>query len=322
MMPVVRKLFANRAVILVFHEIQVDFGSELMTGTPAPLFEHAVTWLKRKGWDIVSLDDCLDRLAANDQTRRSAVLTFDDGYRDNVCVALPILERYNAPFTMYVPTGAPTRTMRSWWLGLRQLFQSQDCVRIEAMGAQFDCPDIRTKASALYEVARWVHKDYHRGSLLAPDFCKAGISLTALNDKYLLDEPQLKVLARHPLASIGGHTVSHASLKDLDEASARAEIADNRHYLEDLLQLQVNHFAYPYGNARACGPREETLAREVGLRTAVTARPGQLGELESNRFALPRIVIGEADTRSSVQARISGLQWPLQARGNTTRWGG
>jgi hypothetical protein len=45
MMPVVRKLFANRAVILVFHEIQVDFGSELMTGTPAPLFEHAVTWM-------------------------------------------------------------------------------------------------------------------------------------------------------------------------------------------------------------------------------------------------------------------------------------
>src|SRR5262249_47920533 len=124
-MPVVRKLFAGRATIIMFHEIQRDWRSELMTGTPVPLFEHALRWLRRDGWNIVTLDDCLDGLLNDDRTQRYAVLTFDDGYRDNVSVALPILERYNAPFTIYVPTGSPTRGMESWWLGLRELFRSQ-----------------------------------------------------------------------------------------------------------------------------------------------------------------------------------------------------
>ena len=83
---------------------------------------------------------------------RYAVLTFDDGYRDNVSVALPILERHNAPFMVYVPTGAPTRSMQSWWLGLRKLFLSRDKVAVDALGRQFHCSDLRSKISALAEV--------------------------------------------------------------------------------------------------------------------------------------------------------------------------
>jgi peptidoglycan/xylan/chitin deacetylase (PgdA/CDA1 family) len=308
MMPFVSTLLADRAVILVFHEVQRDCPSELMTGTPIALFEDTLKWLKVGGWDIVSLEDCLDRLAANDQRQRNAVLTFDDGYRDNVLVALSILERYNAPFTMYVPTGAPKRTVQSWWLGLRELFRSRDRVTIEPMGIRFYCPDIRTKVSALSKVTQWVHADYGRIPMLTTDFAKAGIALTSLNERYFLDEQQLQTLARHPLASIGGHTTSHAPLKNLDAAAARMEMADNRHYLENLLQVSVLHFAYPYGDAGACGPREEGLARAVGFRTAVTTRHGQFGKTRLNHFALPRIGIGQSDTMTSVQARISGLQ--------------
>jgi glycosyltransferase involved in cell wall biosynthesis len=50
---------------------------------------------------------------------RYAVLAFDGGYRDNVSMALPIRERHNAPFHMYVPTGGPARTLQARWLGLR-----------------------------------------------------------------------------------------------------------------------------------------------------------------------------------------------------------
>ncbi|WP_155733127.1 polysaccharide deacetylase family protein, partial [Streptobacillus moniliformis] len=75
--------------------------SELMTGTSVGLFEYSLNWLRQEGWEIVSLEACIERLATNAGTGRYAVLTFDDGYRDNVVTALPILERYNAPFTIY-----------------------------------------------------------------------------------------------------------------------------------------------------------------------------------------------------------------------------
>ncbi len=309
LMPAFRKIFAGRAAIIMFHEIQQDSRSELMTGTSVGLFEYSLNWLRQEGWEIVSLEACIERLGTNSGTGRYAVLTFDDGYRDNVATALPILERYNAPFTVYVPTGAPKRTLQAWWLGLREMFRSGDTVTIDAMDMRFHCPRLHEKMSGLSEVTDWIHQDYHRIAMLAPTFNKAGLSLSALNEAYFLDESELRSLARHPLASIGGHTDTHAALSCLDIQSARAEMADNRRYLEQLLQRPVQHFAYPYGDSRACGPREAHLAKDVGFSTAVTTRHGQLSNLESNHFALPRLGVGgQFDTSARFEARISGIQ--------------
>jgi peptidoglycan/xylan/chitin deacetylase (PgdA/CDA1 family) len=313
-LPGFRTLFGGRSAIIVYHEIQRDCQSELMTGTSVSLFEYSLNWLQREGWSIVTLDECLQKLATQDRSRRYAVLTFDDGYRDNLSVALPILERYNAPFMMYVPTGAPTRSMQSWWLGLRKLFISRDKVTIDALGRQFHCSDIRSKISAFTEVVGWVHQDYRRGAALAPTFKQNGISLAALNDEYFLDERELRSLARHPLASIGGHTTSHPALSTLDSSSARAELADNRSYLENLLQLPVRHLAYPYGTLRACGSREEQLAKEVGFQTAVTTGQKQLHNPMVNRFALPRIGVSSP---SAFRARMSGIVEAAQALRST-----
>jgi peptidoglycan/xylan/chitin deacetylase (PgdA/CDA1 family) len=309
LMPAVRSLFAGRAAIIMFHEIQKDLRAELTTGTSVALFEYSLGWLRREGWKIVNLEECLERVSGNDRSHRYAVLTFDDGYRDNVSVALPILERHNAPFHMYVPTGAPTRALQAWWLGLRELIRSRDEVTVDAMDTRFHCPDFQTKVSALARTSQWVHEDYHRAAMLAPTFQKAGVSLPALNDAYFLDAVEIQNLSRHPLASIGGHTTSHPALATLDASSARAEMADNRNYLQSLIQLPVRHFAYPYGGPKACGPREEQLANDVGFLTAVTTQVGQLGDRHLNHFALPRIFV---DSDIAFQARMNGLQQAFQ----------
>jgi peptidoglycan/xylan/chitin deacetylase (PgdA/CDA1 family) len=313
LMPTVRRLLAGRAVIIMFHEIQQDCRRELMTGTSSDLFENSLTWLQQEGWEIVSLEECLERLVGDDTSRRYAVLTFDDGYRDNVSTALPILERCDAPFIVYVPTGAPTRSLQAWWLGLRELFRSRDDVSIDAMSARFHCPDFGAKVFALTTVTQWVHEDYSRAAMLFPIFVKAGVSLSALNDCYFLDEDEILALARHPLASIGGHTTSHVALTTLDVSSARAEIVDNRSYLENLLQQPIRHFAYPYGGLRAFGLREQYLASEAGFLTAVTTLHEHLFNPPLNYFALPRVFVGSSDTIMSFQSKMNGLQRAFEA---------
>jgi len=311
--PALRRAFAGRAAILMFHEIQQDWRSELKTGVSPDFLEYSLKWLRQEGWEIVSLDTCLERLVADSQPRRYAVLTFDDGYKDNVATALPILERNNAPFMVYVPTGAVTRTLQPWWLGLRELFRSRGDVAIDAMGMRFSCRDFDEKASGLEKVSTWVHEDYQRVEMLSPTFTKAGLSLEALNDTYFLNERELQVLARHPLASIGGHTESHPALSYLNAASARAEMADNRTYLEGLLQCPVRHVAFPYGNSRACGPREQHLAVEAGFSTAVTTRHGQISDCKPNYFGLPRIAVGGPfDGRVAFEGRMNGVRSAVQ----------
>lgn len=255
----------------MFHESQRDCRSELMTGTSVELFEYSLGWLQREGWAIVSLEECLERPAGmtDSAAKRSSLLM----------TGIETMSSWRferTPFTVYVPTAALTRTLLSWWLGLRELIRSRDDVTIDAMGIPFQSPDFGSKRFALSKVEQWVHQDYKRVATLATTFNKAGISTSALNDRHFLDACALQSLARHPLASIGGHTASHAALATLDVSSARAELADNRNYLEDLLQLPVRHLAYPYGLPGACGLREEHLASEAGYFSGVTTRHDQL----------------------------------------------
>src|SRR4051812_31550815 len=105
--------------------------------------------------------------------------------------SLSVMVRHSSCTCRLVLLPEPYKT---WWLGLRELFRSRDDVTVEAMDTRFHCPDFQTKVSALVRVTQWVHEDYHRAAMLAPALRKAGISLSALNDAYFLDEGEIQTL--------------------------------------------------------------------------------------------------------------------------------
>ncbi len=262
-----------QGIVLMFHEIHKNdegYARELKTGCTATFLESIVVLLRRASWDIVTLDEAIACLDDCDPSRRFAVLTFDDGYRDTSTRALTVLERHRAPFTVYVPTGAVTRELNSWWLGLRALFQTRDKIVVSAMERTFECAGHESKLARYAEVRKWVALDYRRATLLDDTFRSYGISLRELNDAYFMGPAELCALARHPLVTIGAHTTSHAALSTLDGCDAARELTDNRHYLERLLDRSVPHLAYPYGNSQACGQREFMLAAKLGFGSAVT----------------------------------------------------
>src|SRR6202158_1326117 len=223
------------------HQLHDALARDLMTGCPPSLLTLVVNSLRRDGWDIVGLDEALRRIAHGIAATPFAVLTFDDGYRDTLSRALPVLERLKTPFTVYVPTGAVTRELYAWWLALRALFRSHEEVAIDCMGRRFECADLAGKIAALKAAASWVHQDYRRNFELVPTFVAYGISTAALAEEYFLDCDELRALARHPLVSVGAHTTSHAALSTLEHGQARREMAENKIYLERLLDQAVAH---------------------------------------------------------------------------------
>ncbi len=297
-----------KGVILTFHEIHDDLDSELWTGCPTPLLERCIGWLRTAGWDIVTLEDALGRLCSDAQTRQFAVITFDDGYRDNIVRALPILRREQIPFTMYIPTGAITRELFAWWLGLREIFRNNEKVEITAIGQSFSCPDLPSKRRCLSEATLWALKNFKRIPEFRHAFAQYGISLPALCDRYFIDENELRSLADDPLATIGAHTVTHPALATLEEADASRELVDNRAYLQARLDRDVAHLAYPFGSPLACGPREQKLAREAGFKTAVTtSNQPVFAQDRSELYALPRVSVHPHWTLAHLDAEISGL---------------
>ena len=132
--PLSRLTFGSTGAILMFHEVQENPDNELRTGCSPEVLDGLVRGLIAAGWDIVALDEALRRIRYR-TGGRFIVVTFDDCYRA-FSRARVILERYSAPFTVYVPTGAITRELNAWWLGLRAIFTNTSIVD-ECNGAEY-----------------------------------------------------------------------------------------------------------------------------------------------------------------------------------------
>jgi len=99
----IKNIFKNYATILIFHRVN-DFDSDPLT-TPTPVFKNVVKVL-RNNYKICSLQDLIMRIK-NKETLdpKTVVITFDDGYKDNLLNAVPILKKYNIPATFFITSG-------------------------------------------------------------------------------------------------------------------------------------------------------------------------------------------------------------------------
>ena len=91
------------------------------------------------------------RLTEHDFKRRFVCLTFDDGYRDTLKYAYPILKKAEMPFAVYVATSFPDRLGELWWLALEAVIARNARIGLVLDGKNrtFDCAHARREARAL-----------------------------------------------------------------------------------------------------------------------------------------------------------------------------
>jgi peptidoglycan/xylan/chitin deacetylase (PgdA/CDA1 family) len=299
--------FGSTGAILMFHEVQEDPDGELRTGCSPGFLDALVRGLIAANWDIVTLEEALRRIR-HQTGNRFVVITFDDGYCDTFSHALPVLERYSVPFTVYVPTAAVTRELNAWWLGLRSIFKTHDVVRVDAMERTFVCSSLPAKVKALRQTIAWVAQDFSVLPMLRETFQTYRVSMNELVAHYCFDGETLKRLARSPLVTIGGHTSLHRPLALLDEQQMFGEIEDNRAFLEGMLDIKVNHLSYPYGTVQACGEREFAASLRLGFLSAVTAEKKKLHRGHVQPHRLPRVDVTGRSWRAVCNEMSHGVR--------------
>ena len=230
----------------------------------------------------------LDRLESP-SGRPFAAFTFDDGFADSLTHALPVMERFGAPMTVYVATGMIEHSMDGWWLGLAEWIRRSDRVALPEAGLSFDCADPAAKKRAFVAIEAAIHRDYALLTPVRAAIAAHGIDCGKQIEREALTVEQLRQLSRHPLVTIGAHGDTHINLARASVETVHHEMTSNRRFLEALIDKPVLHFAYPFGNARACGAREAAIASAVGFRTAVTTRSGAIFPAHLDHpHALPR----------------------------------
>jgi peptidoglycan/xylan/chitin deacetylase (PgdA/CDA1 family) len=306
--------------ILMLHHVRPwqerDFAPNRLLEITPDFLDSALRHVKARGFDIISLDAALERIKTPGE-RPFVVLTFDDGYRDNVEHALPVLEKHAAPFTMFVTSGFVDRTARLWWIELEEAIRRLDRVSVDGL-------ELATASAAEKERA---HAIIYRSLRAGPeerllDVCarlcaEAGIEPFGIPAALCLDWDGIRKLSQHPLATIGVHTLTHPMLAKHPETFVRTELGESRSRIEAAIGKPAHHLAYPVGDPTSAGPREFAMARKLGFVSAVTTRPGMIfPEHAAHQTALPRLSVnGRYQSLDMLDILLSGAPFALWNKG-------
>ncbi len=276
-----KKLF-----ILIYHRVldRPDFMR------PGEVDKQAFSWqmeLLANYFNVLPLSEAIEKLKNDQLPSRAVSITFDDGYADNYLNALPILQKNNLSATFFIATGY----LNGGIMWNDQVIEAVRRLTTETLDLtadglkQFDVSSPEHKVVTVHQILNKIkHMGGEKRQAIANRIVRQVDSMPVnlmLTDKQLIKLHQAGM-------EIGGHTVTHPILANLDRETARQEINENKQSLEKLLNIQLHHFAYPNGKpGQDYRPEQIELIKEVGYQAAVSTQWG-VANYDSDFFQLPR----------------------------------
>jgi peptidoglycan/xylan/chitin deacetylase (PgdA/CDA1 family) len=286
---------AGHGVVLMYHRIAPADVAGGGVAVAAHRFEEHLLAL-RSSFRLLPLSALVRSRADGAIPRRSVAITFDDGYLDNLTEAKPLLERYDAPATVFVVSGYVGSGRRFWWDELERI-----CVSPRTLPARLELAargmtrtwsidsgsDRRPLFRELRELLGPLDED-EREEALAQLRSWADVT-PAPAEIETLTPHQLRRLADGGIVDIGAHTVTHPRLTGLPRHRQLEEIRSSVEQLERILDRPVTLFSYPFG---AHDRTTVACAKDAGLVCACTTFAGGV-ERSTDPHRLPRIYVGD-----------------------------
>jgi peptidoglycan/xylan/chitin deacetylase (PgdA/CDA1 family) len=268
-------------------------------GTPATdagALERQLRLLKL-AFPVVPLEDIAT--GRNKNGRARVALTFDDGLRNNIDVAYPILRRLGLSATFFV---CPGLIERGEWLWNHEARERLKTLSEPALGELANVVGGPAEVEALVEWMKTL-------KLAARRQVEAAIGAATPNFKPSREQRQQFDLASWEelgrldsrVVTIGSHTMTHPILTSLTPEETEAELRESRLALEKQLDRAVTVFCYPNGDL------DEAVVENARryYRSAVTVDPGTInGNADAHR--LPRYAVHAQRTRRLVRRMVLG----------------
>ena len=262
----------------------------------SPTFlEGIIIKYKKHGFDFISLDQ-LNKIIISDKKpeRPFIAFTIDDGYLDNYTQALPVFERQQVPFTIFVATDFIDKKAILWWDILEKLVLKNDAILFD--GNRYQCQTFQKKWN-VFRILREKILNFDQTNieiLLKESFSNYDIDWSEPIRREAMSWEQVKEISQHPLCTIGGHTVSHLALNQLNDEDFKREISEGINKLHDVIGKPISHFAYPYGSPNEISEREYDLISEFNFKTVFTSYGGCITEYNKHQLThLPRVYLHE-----------------------------
>ena len=276
-----------RLSILIYHRVLDEIDSMLYGVPSATMFSWQAALIARL-FNVLPLAEAVNRLVDNCLPSRAACITFDDGYADNVTVALPILKQHGIPATFFIASGylnggsmwndtviESVRRLPNQCLDLSK--QGLGIYRLDTIG---DRASVAQQLLNRLKYLPWREREDKANYLASLAGFTESMSL-------MMTSQQVQQLHAHGM-EIGAHTVTHPILSKVDTTVARKEIASGKERLEALIGERIKMFAYPNGKPGQDYQREHVdIVRHLGFTGAVTTAWG-VSNRNTDPWQLPR----------------------------------
>jgi peptidoglycan/xylan/chitin deacetylase (PgdA/CDA1 family) len=326
-----RYIHRSHVIVLMIHGT-MD-GDSASTWTPlrdrvSPKHLEKVLRVLAPRYRFVSLDEAADIVAGKKPSKRAMVVTFDDGYRNNLTHALPVLRRYGVPATVFLPTGNIDGQKPFWYdridyalqsAKIQQLEYRLDSTTLLLRGTdreqlKHSFEELRTKAKGMgCTEEEMVRRLEH----LAEELERRSQSRLS---EMMADDPWAGFLtwsearaAQSGGVQFGSHTVDHVALATADRQSICEQLTRSKEALERELGTPCRHIAYPYGSF---SPVVAELTRKCGYSAGVTTEVGT-NPPGTDPIALRRIHVPVHGSDTEILAILSGLYpalWRMKDR--------
>lgn len=290
----------SHGLILLYHRIAEPAVDPWGLAVSRARFARHLDVLVRHT-EVVPLGDLARRLRRRGEGPPPVALTFDDGYADNLEVAVPLLESAGLPATVFVATGCVRRGVPFWWDRLAAAVLQPERLPTE-LGLAFPEGERRWRVGRsgprdrsrrrlhleLWDALRHLPTD-PRESLLdrIVEWSGGGGDTAGIGRPMTPDE--VGMLARSRGMRVGAHSVSHAELPALSAAAATTEIRESLRDCAEWTGADPEAFAYPSGRwDRAT----VSLVRASGVDHACAGQPGLVWR-STDPLLLPRMSVGD-----------------------------
>jgi peptidoglycan/xylan/chitin deacetylase (PgdA/CDA1 family) len=310
-----RKCFTSKAIILMYHRV-TEYSSDPWRLCVTPdSFAQQLEVLQQYSHPI-RLQDLVQALQERTIPRRAVVVTFDDGYADNLYNAKPLLEQYNLPATIFLSSAYIGHNREFWWDDLARLVLQPgtlpDTLHLRMHGRTYQwelgeaahyspeehqcCRTRRAWEGAPHSRLALYYSLWQRLRLLPRDERQqtldelatwTGLESTARPTHRPLSCEEVHALGQGELIELGAHTFSHPFLSAHAIAVQEEEIKRGKAHLEDMVARPVRSFAYPHGDYTA---ETRALVQAAGFTCACSTVAESVWH-KTDEYQLPRFAV-------------------------------
>lgn len=303
-------LFDEPAVVLLYHRV-ADLASDPQQLAVTPdNFYFQIEYLK-KNYSLLRIDEFADLLNGNKRfPKRSVLVTFDDGYKDNHTEARPILESLGVQALFYITTSLLGTSEELWWDDLERILLLHETLPIEL---SFDVRNVpyrfptateterQSAYHAMHPVVKYL-KPNERAMLFRKLHAWASIGAEGRESHRLMTKDELSRFSGSPSVIIGAHTHTHTPLSVLSRDEQRSDIVLSLNILKESTQVPVTHFSYPFGLKKDYTGETVAILEELGFTMSCANYEDQVHRW-TPRFEVPRYLVRNF-SRKEFQRRI------------------